>query len=253
MWLPANDQRVIKWQTPKQRGDAIGHEFLFAMEDKNAPADQRLRPIIQSDTAVRWEATFEPLKRSLPRAYPWLLFGHLEDGPEAKATAGPWIDEDEKDPEVERQIPLVFPRGMVAASANLDLLLGTRIANGVSADSLHSRIAAARVRRGVARPVLGHRALDLILPSGWESAEWDELDTLRKHPGIEDYRQVLAEIEQVALGVATSWSDFNQLVFKEHEEQTIRALERARTSFASTVVVSCGVGNRGRANQCVDW
>lgn len=178
-WFPAGD-RELAWQTPRERGAAMRREFSVGVRLDSAPEGTPFRPVIHSETTLNWRATFEPLKRELAKGYPWILFGR----PEEASTEGlirPWIDADERDPNIRRKMPIPFHRSLVVLSANQDLAAAANLGVPVSMDNSHAEIASARLQRGDASSVFGQRALDILLPAGLERLDWAEIDDLR-HP-----------------------------------------------------------------------
>jgi hypothetical protein len=132
-----------------------------------------------------------------------LTANHAEPTQEGKQIIEAWVKVDELDPTVRQQLTGDFHRNLVLESANNDLVVGSRLGAAISLDRLHTSIASARLRRGDAELVFGSRALEILLPG---EIEWEDIDRLRCHPGIADYRSVLSEIEQAALGDTTSTS-----------------------------------------------
>ena len=61
-WSPPGPGARRGWQTARERGSAVKHDFMVAMKLAGAPDGLPARPVIQSPTRVRWWATFEPLR-----------------------------------------------------------------------------------------------------------------------------------------------------------------------------------------------
>jgi hypothetical protein len=237
-WSPPGARAGRSWQTARERGEAVKHDFMVAMKSTGAPDSAPARPVVQSPTTARWWATFEPLRYDLPRAYPWLLFGHAEISPDGKTRSDEWARIDKEDALIRRHMPVHFHRSMVVDSANLDLMLGAQMGSAVSLDRLHAWIASAKLKRGDARPVFGPHALDILVPSRFEEFDWDDIDELRRHPGLKDYRRILADIEETALDGSSSLDDFTQKVWAAHAAQLHKASERASSSLRAGITVS---------------
>jgi len=127
---------------------------------------------------------------------------------------------------------------MVVTSANLDLMLGAELGSCVSTDRLHTWIASARVRRGEAHPVFGLAALEILMPSGVEDLDWDDLDALRRQRGLKELRRVLANIEATALDGATTLDDFSHRVWAEYGAQLRHAEESVASMFRTGVPIA---------------
>ena len=112
---------------------------------------------------------------------------------------------------------------MVVDSANFALSLGAEMRAAVSLDRLHAWIASGKLKRGDARPVFGSHALDILVPWSFDDVDWDDIDQLRRRPGLKDYRRILADIEETALDESVSLKELNHKVWAAHAAQLRRA------------------------------
>jgi hypothetical protein len=219
-------------QTPRDRGKAKGSNFYVAAKPSEsiAPAHR----MISLTTTIGWRATFEPLKRSLPHAYPWLTFGPFDLFPDDKKTVSKMVAQDEGDGVLRGLIPDEFPRKLVIASANFALVLGSRMDATVSLDAMHTRALAARMARGQASSVLGGGALAVVFPSA-AALSWEEVDDARNHPGMKSLRARLAEIEAAALEASGGGRAIEVATMQAYADALHRDIERLKPSFRGAV------------------
>ncbi len=234
-WHPSDPSEMERWQTANERRRMVGREFSLAMAPSNAPPDRPLRKTLQSPTSTHWRATFEPLKQELPRAYPWLMFGHLPDPPEMQDAVRRWTWADQTNAHLHDLIPESFVRSLVIKNANLDLAVGGFLGATVSIDALHSAVATARVRRGDARSVLGTRALAILAPNASE-LDWPDIDDLRRHRDLRHLRAILREVEAAAWDGGTSLDDFDRRVRDEFRDRLVEANDRIAGSMRGKLV-----------------
>jgi hypothetical protein len=188
--------------------------------------------LVQSRSTLAWRATFEPLKSELTRSYDWLQFGHLGDAPNAKEAVIPWVERDMQDPRLQQAFPDDFVRRSIAEHANLDLVVGTRLGAAVSRDSLHAAVTKAQLFRGEASWAFGHTALSVLVPDVG-SLSWSDIDALRAHPGISDYRSILREIE-LASAHASSDLELGSAIHREYAARLRRLSHSAESSGVRT-------------------
>ena len=228
-------------QTARQRARARGGDFYVAMKpsDSVGPAHR----IISSETTIAWRATFEPVRRDLPRAYPWLHFDTFDLLPDDKRVVSRMVAQDQRDGVLTELIPEEFPRKLVIGSANFGLVLGSRMGAAVSMDAMHSHALSARVARGQAAPVLGAGALTIVFPSA-ASLSWDEIDEARRTPGMQSLRARLREIEAIAWEAADTGLPFDAAVIAAYTDALHREIDALKPSFrgaVGAVVLGAGV------------
>jgi hypothetical protein len=235
VWHPPTRDQSEEWQTARERSVAKQREFYVALRPSEAPQDAPFRTMMRSQTSVNWLATFEPLKRELPKAYPWLLSGHLEDSPDVKQVASRWAFRDRGDGRLRVLLPEQFVRSRVIENANLDLAMSRKLDAAVSIEPLHAAVTRARVERGDAHAVLGHTALDLLVPRVGD-LDWDDVDELRRHRDILYYRAVLREIEDSARRSAASEVGVEARIHEGYRDAWRRAQDRLAGSLGGRVV-----------------
>src|SRR5262245_5440390 len=59
-------QLIPGWQTPRERGQAVGKQFHLAIQ-REGGANAPLVPLVVSTAEVSWRASFHPLVPRLPR------------------------------------------------------------------------------------------------------------------------------------------------------------------------------------------
>lgn len=203
-WMPIPPGETPKWQSPRRRASAVGSEFHLGVRLDDAPPDAPFTPLVASAASVAWDASFEPFKRELPRgsgSWDWLKWGHADDPQEAAEFVRDWTRHARDDPGLQRRWPEPFVRGLFVDAVHKDLALSATLRAGIDIDRAHLPVVAARIRAGDAAAVLGHRALHLVLP---KEVRWEDVNELRRHKAIAEYRSVLRDVESVALAGATS-------------------------------------------------
>jgi hypothetical protein len=228
-------------QTPGERGRARASEFYVAARssDSAGPAHR----LLTSKTTIAWRATFEPIRRELPRAYPWLHFGSFDLYPEDRQIVSRMVTEDQRDGVLGDLIPDEYSRKLVIGSANFALVLGSRMGATVSMDAMHSRALTARMARGQASPVLGGGALAIAFPSAG-GLSWEEIDEARALPGLRNLRARLADIEAAAWDAAEAGRMIEVAVMEAYADALHRDVEALRPSFrgaATTMVIGAAL------------
>ncbi len=197
----ARSETPLEYQTARARGRSLGANFHVATKASESAGPPRT--VLKSSTTIGWSATLEPMKREMPRAYPWLHFMSLDLLPEDKGLVSRMVAEDQRDRVLSDLIPDEFSRKLVMGSTNYALVLGGRLEAAVSMDAMHSRALSARVARGQANPVFGSGALQIMFPT-IARLSWEELDDARKLRGLQALRGLLATLE------AHAWQEAEQ-------------------------------------------
>jgi hypothetical protein len=231
-----------EFQTSRRRGGAeAGDFYVTAAPTGSATAP---RTVIRSATTIAWEATFEPIKRSLPHAYPWLTFDTFDLYPDDKNIVARMVAEDLDDGVLDGLIPDEFSRKLVIGSTDFALVLGSRIEAATSLDPMHRRVVEARLRRGEAHPAYGEHALSLVFPA-LDAMTWAEVHEARKLSGLADLRLLLAEIEEAAWSAAESESELDETVRHAYQVKFHEAVARLQPSIRGTAtgtVVGVAIG-----------
>ena len=108
----------------------------------------------------------------------------------------------------------------------------------VSVDASHGPVVAARMRAGQAQPVLGHRALHLYLPIGFT---WADVAELRKHKALVEYRDVLRDVEEVALNGAVSLDDLDRAIRDAYADRVANAEAKRPSGWARVAIGAVGL------------
>lgn len=234
--------KPAEFQTARSRAKAKAGRFFVAVKPTGSPGPAR--PMVTSDTTIAWEATFEPIKRELPRAYPWLEFLSADLHPDDKRIVKRMVDEDAHDGVLDALIPDQFSRKLVIGGADMALVLGSRMQAAVSMDPMHRRVIEARLRRGQASPIYGADALAILFPTV-DGMAWDDVDAARNLKGLPQLRALLAEIEEAAWAVADTDRQLADAVREDYLRRFHDAVARIQPSLRGTAlatVVGLGIG-----------
>ena len=228
------DQIPARHQTARERAAARGRPFSVAMAPEGMEP-QVFRTMVQSPATIHWQATFEPIKRELPRAYEWLDFIPGADlYPDDKRIVRRMSRDDDCDQVLVDRIPDAFSRRLVIGSANFNLVLGARIGAAVSMDRLHREAVEAKIEHGEANPVFGAHALVVQFPDLGDLS-WEDIDAARELPGLPALRALLAEIEEAAWQAAESGMELDEAVRQLYVDRFHEAVREAQMSFRGTV------------------
>jgi hypothetical protein len=214
---------------------ARGKDFYVAMAPSNAPLGTPLHRVIQSPTTISWRATFEPIRAELSRSYAWLHFGRVPESTQSNQLIQEWIRADQSNPFLRELLPEAFVRSAVGHNASIDLVHGARIGAAVSMERLHATVVTARLRRGVAQPVFGARALAILVPAAGDLS-WAEIDDLRRHRDLRYLRDALRDIEAAAWEAAASEEAADRRIRIEYERRLRRANDRMEGTFRGGLV-----------------
>lgn len=241
----------VAW-TPAQRMTEQDRRFQSAAERsliESEPISISLLPEgateaieVTSDTTLFWRATFEPFKRELREAYPWIEFIHVTLPPPDQRIAKEMAEADLRDGMLTDLIPDKHSRGVVIDSTNEALVLGARIGAAPSLDAMHQRVLTARQQRGQAVRVFGHRALQVVFPTVDRMA-WEDVDAARGIAGLADLRAILSEIEQAAWSVAESGTGLEEGIRQAYMARFERAVAQLQPSLRGTAIaIAMGTG-----------
>lgn len=254
-WHEASSSDDVRWQTATERSAAKKAPFVFLVgveESLGVPAS-RMVPIIQSETAIRWEATLQPFSRELPAECDWIEWVYT-DTPRGHAArlADDWSRRDARNAALTRAIPEEFVRRRVVENANRDLVNATLSGCAASQDSLHQRVVARRFDDTDGNWRLVGFALPILVPDVGQLS-WEAIAALRRQKGIERLRAVISEIEAETLEVATSGGDLERAVHRIAEARLTEVASQTdslvgtgkRTAIGFVVGLASGVATAG--------
>jgi hypothetical protein len=127
----ATADRPVRWQNPSPTSTRPAAPFQMSMGRETTlgvPA-KTMHPMMSSDSAISWTATFEPFAAELPVRADWIHFGKFAPpGQDVDRIARNWTWADEHNAQLGEAIPGRFVRGVVIKNANNDLVLATAAA-----------------------------------------------------------------------------------------------------------------------------
>jgi hypothetical protein len=223
----------LRSQTAFERSRAIGRTFSL----KISPTS-RGEPIVsfgRSMTELRWEATFEPIRRELPRAYPWIDFDNFTLAVAGKDAADQIAATLQEDPLLVARYPVGFARRLIADGAAEAMVLGSAMRVNVQFDRLHAAVLATLVATGRAVPVPGSNALLATVPDV-RRLEWEQVDAARRLPGLPRLRAVLADVEQAAIEAGGSAVALDDALRARFIAEAARASNEIREHAAGVLV-----------------
>jgi hypothetical protein len=188
-----------------------------------------MHPVVVSDAAFSWRATFEPFRRELPRsAARWLDFGSITDERPANEVVRGWESRDRllairSRRTASSSTSYHFVRSAILKAGYFDLAVAALTGSAISIDRRHSLAVHERLRVGDAERLGGHYALQILLPT---DVGWDDVPDLRKHRAIRDHRSIMREIESVAIGSAESPAELDDRIRREYDRRLIAAAEK---------------------------
>jgi hypothetical protein len=214
--------QLLRPQTPRERKRAVGGHFSFAVSD--TPDGEPYNVIAESEAAVSWQATFEPIRKELPHAYGWIEFENFTLLAPGLAKAKLVTQAIQDDPLLVARYADGFTRHMVAENAAISAVLAGEMGVGVHLDTLHRAVLTMLVAKGQATPVLGHQALVAVLPDV-RLLSWEQVDAARDLPGMPRLRSAIAEVEQAALEAAARGVPLDEAIHHEYERASARAVD----------------------------
>ena len=226
------------FQTARQRGKAEDGRFFYRL----IPEGSTTGLTVQSDATISWRSTFEPFRRELPRAYPWLEFVGVDLATDDKRIVDGMVRQDVRDGILSGLIPDQFSRKLVIDNADFGLVMSSRIGAAISMDAMHARVLQARMVRGEAAPVYGQEALTILFPSV-DGMTWEDVHVARKVPGLPELRALLAEIEETAWTEAEAGRQLDAAVHEQYQARFHAAAAKLAPSLRGTVVgTAVGIG-----------
>jgi hypothetical protein len=229
--MMAHGNQPERWQTPHQRGRLTGTTHHFAVRATGAPETDPFHPLVTTEAAFSWQATFEPFRRELPAsAAGWLSFGHMTDEEPAKEIVQGWESADHNE-ELRRygRNPVPEPadgqfvHSSILKAGYFDLAVAATSGFSVSFDRRHRLAVERRCRAGDAHVLGGHYALEVLLPTEFT---WTDVPDLRKHRALREYRAIIREVEEQALRSGRSVAEIDERIHGEYEARLAAATAR---------------------------
>lgn len=210
-----------RWQSARERMSSE-REWSLGVKRSGSPGPHQV--VVRSATTLSLRASFEPIRRELPHAYPWIDFGSFDLYPEDKALAKRMAAAEVRDGALKGRFDDPFTRQLVADGATKSLLLAARMGAAVRLDGVHREVVAARVLRGEASAVLGQLALKTVVPDV-RNLSWEDVDQARRLKGMPRLRAILAEVEAAALERAASGGALEPAILREFHAQYSKAAD----------------------------
>lgn len=227
-----------RWDTPRDRAARQKSDFSLSVGVEETPGVQAptMRPVIESETTVSWNATLEPFFDEIAKSCDWFVSGRTDDPQGEAATALRRRNErDERNEALERVIPERFARNLLIANANRDLLLGAANRMPISQDALHSQVVSARLADPDSTLRLVGFALPLLVPDVAE-LPWETIADLRKDRGLQRFRRELHDVETAVHEVVMSGGDAEAAVNTELRQRVTALGEGPK--LASTLAMT---------------
>ena len=127
----------------RQRGAQFG--VGISRDGSEAPA----ATLVAGTSEIAWRATFIPVKVQLPRAYPWIRFGHVEMPRQADPLARRLREVDEQAGAFDHE-PAGYVRNKLLGHVSTDTVIASALSAAVSVDAQHAPAIGARVGAGQA-------------------------------------------------------------------------------------------------------
>jgi hypothetical protein len=237
---PGTAGRLETFQTAHNRGKAGQGRFQFAVKPDGSDAPARV--LVQSEASLSWKATFEPFRRELPRAYPWLDFVSVDLPSPDKQIVKAMVRDDTRDGILSGLVPDEQSRKMVIGGTDFALVLGSRMQSAISIDAMHRQVLIARVARGEANVVYGGDALAILFPAV-DDMSWEDVDDARKLRGLPELRALLAEVEEAAWSEAEAGRELEPAIRDAYQAKLHEAASKLSPSLRATATgLAMGVG-----------
>lgn len=234
------------WQTSWDRSRGQQTPFAVSVAREATPGVLAHGPystVVQSETSILWQPTFEPFMEELPSGCDWVALDHPnEPAPEFRRLQDQWRRVDDGNGALQRLVPEQFVRGRLVQHIDDDLTIGMAGGWDVSVDQFHGRVIGARfasdgpfIGRGWALPILVPRVGDL---------SWGDVAYIRHLRPIARLREVLREVEAEAYEVVRSGGDLEAALHSTYTRKVAHASEEVDgiRSVAATAVLELLVG-----------
>jgi hypothetical protein len=221
--VPFDAQESPRWQTAAARHAAERTPFQLAvgMEDTPGVPPATMHSAVSSDTTISWVATLYPFADEFPPGTDWVEFVKSPDPVgSVKQFADQWTRVDERNPSLERAIPVRYVRNTVIKNVNRDLALATASGFAAAIDPFHQRVVAQRFSDD-GWNICGY-AVPVIFPAVGDWS-WSAIAVLRRDPNMVRFRAVLREVEEEAAAEAAS-GDIEAAVHHAYEKHLASAV-----------------------------
>jgi hypothetical protein len=204
-WLTMpTEQQTVRWQTPRARHLAEQRRFQLAMGRETTPGvpAETMSAFIDSETSICWVATLDPFGDELPPGADWVDFVRSPNSlpGEVGRLATRWRWADERNPALERAMPVRFVRDTVIGNANHDLAGAASDGYVVTIDPVHAQVVAQRFRDDDGWRLRGY-VVPIVIPQVGD-LPWETIANLRRDKHMERFRAVLREVENEAAAEA---------------------------------------------------
>lgn len=245
---PPREGEVARWQTPQQRGAEQRHPFTLSAGEETTPGvpAETMHPFLHSETSMSWTATLEPFARELPADTDWISFTPTRDPEgEMRRISDGWKRADERNPALERAIPVQFARNAVIGHASRDLGFAAQHGLGVSMDPLHHQVVAQRFHDGDGWRLRGF-AVPILFPEidGWP---WEGIASLRRDQGMVRLREILRQVEDEVTAESAA-GDIESAAHHAYERHlatasgTVESLGAVVRKTSASVIFSAATG-----------
>lgn len=247
--MPHDPNAPAAWQTPLGRKAMQGHPFSIAMAPESTPGVPATEPyhtVVQSETSISWQPTFEPFTKELPSGCDWIHFGRPGPvAPQFEQLGREWERQDDRNEALERLVSERFVRSALIKHVNADLVVGAAAGWDISVDPLHGQVVAARFASDTS--VTPHSfALPVLVPRVTK-LDWEDIARIRQISAIGRLREVLREVETEAIIVANEQGDLEEAVRRVYEKvrnasEHVESLGSAIPYTLTEFVVGTGAG-----------
>jgi hypothetical protein len=217
-----------EFQTDAERTTMEAGGFVMSIGSEAIPgaASNEMRPIIESENAIAWTATLQPLARELPSECDWIDYITIARDPVLKQTADQWRHIDQRNNVLRDTIPVQFVRNVVLTSANADLALGAHSRVAIMQDKLHRQVIETRFED---EDENGWQATGFALPIHMPDVtllDWNTVAKIRNNKYMTDFRKILRDIETQALEQVTADEDIRDVVHRAFRRYILEAVPK---------------------------
>jgi len=194
---PPRDGEKPRWQTPAHRHMTQATPFHVSVGREEIPGvpARTMQPALSSDATISWVATLLPFADELPPGTDWIEFTRMRDpAGDMRRLADRWKSADERNPALERAIPVRFVRNAMIGNANRDLAFAAEHGAAVSVDPLHVQVIAQRFNDDDSWKLRGF-TVPILFPQVGEWP-WEAVADLRRDRNMARFRAILREVEE---------------------------------------------------------
>lgn len=225
------DERPDRWQSTRDRARRHGSRHFVRMQRQGKSTSTPARVVVSTEASYSWRASFMPFRRELPAsAAKWLHVVGLDDVGEARALVRDWESTDRlarlrRNGLKPASAPPegIFVRDGILKAGYADLAAAALAGVAVSVDRRHQVAVNSRLVGGDAQRVVGHHALEILLPV---SFTWHDVPALRADRGLRSYASIVRDIEVASLETAGSLAELEDHVVARYLAAIAKASER---------------------------